>query len=682
MYKHALVLGLFCIFCLHAALAEPSDDASFAGLPLEDAFEQGCSLVLAEVLSVHKSGGMYDYRARIIRPIVYGDLAEADMEDPLDMFAGASFGDALKPGSTYALFAAKEAPYHFSWAFRNDVVRVDVSKQQRIRQLTEVAEGVYAKTSIRRFRQATVPENIEMPALPPEIVSLCQDFKSNPEHRATAGKAIFESDLGSRIDRSEPESSVLEYLPPKMLLSRSQILSLLGPPTHEGGWTYSWLCGHPKRADAHVYVLSATFNPAEEAVCVLYHLQERSRWTKFTGYLNTYVGLSGQPDAVAFEYCKALREKDWPKALSYCSDPAKAAARQCDSPRAFFESYVPVEKLAALSAFAVRGYGRVADDITRLSFEIRLDVPQAEWPVNWHWSLIREQDEWSVDFKTMPVETLVTKELARRALEKEDGRTRIEKLKQHTEIRLVPLAEEFVIGQPMLFRVEMNSHGDVPILYTAAGPHTIMCNDPMLIVDPSGAVVAYVDTSYQIGVWPDAILPGETIVLADKYDAASQYRIRTPGVHRFQFRGWPRDVTPSNVCELNVRPGQISPADLVFEKLLRVLPEGWTCTRRMSSMRFISEDFSGESIQVGLIGERAGKAIDVGMFLLICLTDRRVTLKPDFVDELAFWGFCRWGPVYAGVQAAEELWPGYKRDIVEVLGIDATIPKVSDEEGP
>lgn len=682
MYKHAFVSGLFCFVCLYTALAEPPDDTSFPDLPLGDAFEQGCSLVLAEVLSVHKSGGMYDYRARVIRPIVSGDLTKTDTEDTLDLFAGASFGDALTPGSNYALFAVKEAPYHFSWAFRNDVIRIEESEQQRIQQLSEIAERAYARTSIRRFRQAMVSENVELPALPPEIDSLCRDFKNNPEHRAAAGKAIFESDLGSRIDRSEPESSVREYLPPKILLSRSQIFGLLGPPTHKSGWTYSWLCGHPKRADRHVYVLSATFNSAEEAVRVLYHLQERSRWTKFAGYINDCVGLTGQPDAVAFGFCKALREKDWHKALSYCADPVKARAGQSDSPGAFFYSYVPVEKLAALSAFGVRGYGRVADDITRLSFEIRLEVPQAQWPVRWDWSLVREKDEWSVDFKTMPVETLVTKELARRALEEEDGRTRIEKLKRHTEIRLIPLAEEFVIGQPMLFRLEMTSRGDTPILYTAAGPHAIMCNDPMLIIDPNGSSVEYVDTSYQIGVWSDAILPGETVVLADKYDAASQYRIRAPGIHRFQFRGWPSDVTPSNVCEVSVKPGQLSPADLVFEKLLTVLPEGWTCTRRTSSMRFISEDFSGESIQVGLIGERAGKAIDVGMFLLICQTDRQVTLKPDFADELEFWGFSQWGCVYAGVHAAEELWPDYKRDIVKALGIDTTVPKVSDETRP
>jgi hypothetical protein len=277
---------------------------------------------------------------------------------------------------------------------------------------------------------------------------------------------------------------------------------------------------------------------------------------------------------------------------------------------------------------------------------------------------------------------LVTKELARRALEEEDGRTRSEKLKRHVEIRLVPLAEEFVIGRPMLFRVEMRSRGDAPILYTAAGPHAIMCNDPMLIIDADGAVVEYIDTSYQIGVWSDAILPDETIVLADEYDVASQYRIRKPGVHKFQFKGWPGDVNPSNICEANVRPGELSPADLVFEKVLTVLPEGWTCTRRMSSMRFISEDFSGESIQVGLIGERKGKAIDVGMFLLVGLTDRQVTLKPDFADELEFWGFCRWGPVYAGVHAAEKLWPDYERDVAEALGIGATAPKVGGETGP
>ena len=52
--------------------------------------------------------------------------------------------------------------------------------------------------------------------------SSCKEFREQPGRREDTGRRIAESDLGSRIDDSNPLSSSRTYLPPKISLSRRQ----------------------------------------------------------------------------------------------------------------------------------------------------------------------------------------------------------------------------------------------------------------------------------------------------------------------------------------------------------------------------------------------------------------------------------------------------------------------------
>lgn len=652
--------------------AESSKGDVFSESVLVDAFEKSRTLIIAEVLSLRRAEDtrFHLYKVKVIRPIIPGDLTKDDLRDPVELFAGASYGGALKPGSTYAMFITKDCPFLYSWCHRDDIIEVDISRKEDLQALVEAADRIYAKTSIRKFREK-VKGKADLPPLSKRIVALCEEFKTNPEKRADIGRQLYESELGSRRDESKPWSSIISYLPPIISLSRDQMLSLLGRPNLKSGWTYFWLCGQVGKGSRakEVGVLSATFDKSEATVCVLYQQHDKSKWTKFTAYsINSYVDLCGWADAVLYKFQRALKESNWERALSLCSKPVRAKAKEWESTEAFFTAFMPIEQITELSGFPVNSYSGGVGKITSLSFDLRLEEPEAEWPIRWECSVVKEDGHWLVDFKTLPVKILITKELLRRELEQEDAETRRAKFDRGIEFRLIPLTEEFEVGRPMLFRIEMLNVSEEPILYRATGPSSVVANDQMIITGPNGKTIKYVDTSYQILAGLDVILPDETIVLVDNYDVVRQYYMTKPGRYTFQFKGWPTDTKGSNTIDVEVRDGELSAADSVFARVRSVMPKGWTATRRLAPARPVFRDMSGTFINVHMIGKRAGKSIDVDIFLAIA--EDEGSLDPEFVNELKLWGKCRWGNVYFKGRDAESLWPGYRKQIIKALGIE------------
>ncbi|MHC4657211.1 MAG: hypothetical protein ACYS91_19665, partial [Planctomycetota bacterium] len=451
-----------------------------------------------------------------------------------------------------------------------------------------------------------------------------------------------------------------------------QILSLLGKPNLKSGWTYFWLCGQIGKGSGakEVGVLSATFDKSEAAVRVLYQQQDKSKWTKFTAYsINSYVDLCGWADAVLYRFQLAIKESDWERALSLCSKPVRAKAKEYDSAGAFFKDFMPVSQITRLSEFSVHGYRGGASNIVSLFFDgVALEVPEIERPIRWEYSVVKENGHWLVDFKTLPVKILIKKELLRRKLDKEDAETRRAKFDRGIEFRLIPLTEEFEVGLPMLFRIEIVNAGEESILYMATGPTSVVANDRMNITGPNGEDIKYVDTSYQIAVRDEVILPGETIILADDYDVTTQYNIDKPGRYTFQFKGWPTDTKGSNTINVEVRDGELSAADSVFSRVRSVMPRRWKATRRLFPARQDSGDVSGPFINVHMIGKRRGKSIDVDIFLVIAKDEG--SLNAQFSGELKLWGKCRWGYVYGRTRDAKSLWPGYRKQIIKALGIE------------
>ncbi len=666
MCRFAFVLGALAAVCMSAGATGSSDQAGFPASTLENAFEYGCSLVLADIESVRQDGAMYTYVVKIARVIVAGDLEMEETQRPLELFAGTSYGDALKSGSCYAMFITRDCPYLFSWAFRDDAIEIDPSGRGAVRWLIEVADRVYAKTSIRQFRRGKVWSNRGLPPLPDELAALCREFRNKPGRRTDIGKKIFESDLGSRLNRSNPFSSTRVYLPPKILCSRQDMLSLLGYPTWKNGWTYSWTCDHSvsaRQGGERIGVLSTVFDQNDKAIRVLYGMHERSKWIRPSRIADRLAKLDGNPADVASGFQKALKASDWPRALSYCSQAVQAKAREMDSTEDFFRRFVPVGEIVSepfqpsMSSSGRGGVVRVTDFI-----HLPAGPNDIDRSVRWSWTLARIDRAWGVDFELVSLDLFIEKERVKRQFRDRPSAAGLEEFKRAIRYVLVPLADEFVLGRPMLFRLEMRNVGNKPLGYPRM---PVMVSDPMLVIDPNGRTLPYVDTSYQIGVGLDAILPGETIVLEDQYDVTSQYRILEPGGYTFQWKSHDR---ASNVCEVDVKPGPLPQAEVVFGKVLAALPAGWSSTRRL-----VLPDRYGPGPQAGLcislIGKPGGKGNDYGVDLLIAMERNPVGVDPWLKERYDFWGLSPWGLVYARVGEVESLWPNCRADIAEALEI-------------
>ncbi|UCD50401.1 MAG: hypothetical protein JSW27_23115 [Phycisphaerales bacterium] len=665
MCRATLLLAMLAFCGAGSACRGSSEALPVAEATFERAFEHGCSLVVAHVLSVRSRARMYYYRVRVVRTIVAGDLQKEEAHRPLILFAGASYGQALKTGRHYAMFLARDCPHDFSWAFRDDVFEVDPADGEVIGRLTETAGRIYAQTSILQFRRTTVEYNVELPPLSEDLASLCEAFRRRPGRRQEIGKKIFESDLGSRIDASNPFSSIRRFLPPRISCSRAQMLSLVGYPTWKSGWTYSWCSDnfvHAREGGEQIGVLSVTFDKGERAVRVLYYAHERSKWIRPSRIADRLAEQEGDPVGVARRFQEALRDSDWDGAVSLCSQVVRDEARRHDSVEAFFRGTVPIKRVVK-RAFNPHQSSSRDGKLMRMSDEVYLDVGDDVRPARWTWALVRTGPTWRVDFEPIPLERIIQKERVKREFQEGGAKTDKQTFERAIRYVLISIGDEFVLGQSMRFRLEMRNVGDVPIAFYRS---EVMVNDPMVVTDPNGRTLPYADTDYQTDMGPDAILPGETIVLADAYDVTTQYRILRPGPYTFQFK---LHNGRSNVCAVAVKPGPLPEMERIVGKLLPILPAGWLWHRSLRSPAGLEEEGPVKSLYISLSGKPGGKGNRYGMTLLVLIGGSPADADAWLKEWFDFWGFSPWGPVYARVNEVQLLWPDHKRAIVEALGI-------------
>jgi len=668
MDKCAIASVLLLVAGASVPSAASANRAVFSEATLERALESGCSLVVAEIREAYAKEQMHYYKARIIRTIVAGDLQKEEAYHLPDLFAGASYGAALKPGSHYAMFISRDCPCEFAWSLRDDVVEWDTSDEDAIRRLVEVSDRVYAKTAVRRFRRTKPWAYTKPPDLPDGLDTLCKQFREQPGRQAEAGSKIAESDLGSRVDESRPFSSQRTYLAPEISLSREQVLSLLGEPTWKNGWTYSWRCDYYTRAQGgadQVGVLSTTFDPNERAVRVLYDMYDRSKWSRRPPTIAECLAeQEGDPAGVAGAFLEAVKTSDWDRALSYCSQPVRAKAAEFDSPRAFFQCLVPVREIL-LRPFSPNLFSSRDGRIIRMSDDVGLYVEgEEDWSARWPWSLIRVDKGWLVDFELLSREDFLQKARIKRELLKRGQTAEPGEFDKAIKYVLTPISDEFAIGRPMRFRLEMTNTADKPFGYWRMD---VTANDPMLVTDPNGQMLPYVDTGYQLDMGSDAILPGETIVLAEEYDVTSQYRILRPGPYTFQFKLYDRR---SNVCSVEVKPGPLPQMEQIVEKILPVLPGGWRMTRSLRPPSGLREDGPTQSLHIALIGKPGGKGNRYGIALLVLLNGDPFDADPWLKEQYDFWGLTSWGPLYARVNEVEQLWPNHRAQIERALGVE------------
>lgn len=368
---------------------------------------------------------------------------------------------------------------------------------------------------------------------------------------------------------------------------------------------------------------------------------------------------------------KEIKDANWEKALGYCSCKVKAESREYESPEAFCKAVLPIEKIAALSEFQVCGQSSKLGQVISYQHDIVLKDPNYRYSLRWGLSILKEEPKWVMDFTTKPLAIWRKHEILKSKVINQEFPLNYEINRTGFDVRLIPLTQEFFVGNPMLFRVEMKNISNETLGYW----HTsFMVNDPMVIKDPNDTIIPYIEGDCQTTAAPEFVESNETIVLADNYDLRSQYHITTPGRYTVQFRKRPLTPSPSNILEFDVKPGQLSPSELLVEKLLPILPPAWNFTRKINSADEFAKEQAGEAVGFWLTGkhnrkgENKGMNIALNIIIFIGSDSTQVRLR-DHLAEFELWGQSQWGPVYVESWNAEQLWPDYQVQIMKALGL-------------
>jgi|ERR1043166_4032240 hypothetical protein len=226
----------------------------------------------------------------------------------------------------------------------------------------------------------------------------------------------------------------------------------------------------------------------------------------------------------------ALERQRWTEALSYCSDRIRTRAAAAPSLEVFFRQSVPIDLLLAQDF----GYWTVRSNFYGLL--VPLTEAQSKPFLQWFWAIYATNGGWVIDYPPVKLDEHMAR--AKAALEERENeiagiRRDIEPRLSGIETRLIAPQKSFVIGSPMLFRVELRNGGNSAVDYVDSG----VAFAPLAVFDEKGTPLPFTETPRQIMVRRGKIAPGETVVLAGKVDLAENYSIREPGKYLVQFTG-------------------------------------------------------------------------------------------------------------------------------------------------
>ena len=226
----------------------------------------------------------------------------------------------------------------------------------------------------------------------------------------------------------------------------------------------------------------------------------------------------------------ALAAEQWQDALSLCSDRVRAAAAQWSSPGAFFRDTVPIDLLLS------RDFGYWSSRPQFYGLLVPLTEQESKPFIQWYWAIYATNQTWLVDYPPVKLDDYVgRKKVAMEEREKEASQLRLSlepKLKE-VRIRLLPVSERFIIGSPMLFRLELANQGKATVDYMDSG----VAYSPLTVLDDKGQPLPYTQTPAQIPVRKGQVASGASVVLADRIDLSRHCAITNPGSYTVRFAG-------------------------------------------------------------------------------------------------------------------------------------------------
>jgi len=278
-------------------------------------------------------------------------------------------------------------------------------------------------------------------------------------------------------------------------------------------------------------------------------------------------------------YLRALEKSDWKTALSMCSISVMDKAQQYPTHESFFNTVVPVKEILNKLRDPCIGYGTRPPKYFAYIFDVRISKPDMPRNVSWQWKArkLEGRANWEIDFPAIPFETWIANEkqvIIRAVKEKEQLIKELAPRLKGVRTLLAAEREEFVVGEPIYFRLRIINQGDSILSYDC---QQVAVDNSMTIEGPDGKEIKYTAEYFQTLGSPVLFKPGETKTLFDQFDITKQYDIRQPGQYRVQYNGkglWfvlgkedppdlndPRSckylpgILPSNVVIITIRSG-------------------------------------------------------------------------------------------------------------------------------
>lgn len=242
----------------------------------------------------------------------------------------------------------------------------------------------------------------------------------------------------------------------------------------------------------------------------------------------------GRRDAnmVLLQFQNALAANRWNEALSLCSAEVQRHAKTWPSTEDFFKDTMPIEHVLARDfgcwSCGEKFYG-MFETISAYGEQPRID---------WYWGIADAGDgNWVVDHPpVLLTEYVVQRKALLQAHDDNAAALRhvLDSKVPFISTRLVSLTNSFVIGQPMLFRVELTNGGPTDVYYMEGG-----LNHYGLVVRDGRRNTALTNTAgpVQVGVQTKCLPAHSAVVLAEALDITRNHRIIEPGRYSVQFDG-------------------------------------------------------------------------------------------------------------------------------------------------
>jgi hypothetical protein len=267
-----------------------------------------------------------------------------------------------------------------------------------------------------------------------------------------------------------------------------------------------------------------------------------------SAFLNAHAGhpepvhrkSQGERDAnmALLQFQNALAADRWDDALLLCSADVQIKAKEWPSAEKFFKDTMPIEHVLARGDFGWPGSG----DIKFYGMFETISDYDEQPRIDWFWGMaLAENGKWVVDYPPvlLPDYVVQRKALLKARDDKEAAlRLALESKVSFVSTRLVPLTNQFTLGQPMLFRFELTNAGPSDVYFEGG----FAVHYGLVVRDERGTVLTNTLGPAQIQFSRRELPAHSAVALAEAQDITWNHRITEPGKYSVQFEGYGLEI--------------------------------------------------------------------------------------------------------------------------------------------